>query len=236
MNLFEIEQELLEVVSELEENGGELTPELEEKLSIADGNFRYKIEQYCNVIKQLQFEQDAIKVEQKRLKDLSDRKAKTVERLKDIIIPAIEQFGDTKKSGVRYVGYNTGEVSVRKSTAIQLDEEHIDTINLHVQNIIDYLKSCEDTPITANRIKALFGKEPTADSEYIDTEFVVKMPLSNVIDDNKADILAKIFEESILEKTNINVSKTTLKAAFEKDGTSSSSLGKIVVNKNISIK
>lgn len=236
MNLFEIEQELLEVVSELEENGGELTPELEEKLSIADGNFRYKIEQYCNVIKQLQFEQDAIKVEQKRLKDLSDRKAKTVERLKDIIIPAIEQFGDTKKSGVRYVGYNTGEVSVRKSTAIQLDEEHIDTINLHVQNIIDYLKSCGDTPITADRIKALFGKEPAADSEYIDTEFVVKMPLSNVIDDNKADILAKIFKESILEKTNINVSKTTLKAAFEKDDTSSNSLGKIVVNKNISIK
>ena len=40
MNIFEISKELESVFDELEENGGELTEELEEKLSISQNEFR----------------------------------------------------------------------------------------------------------------------------------------------------------------------------------------------------
>ena len=51
MNIFEIEQDLLSIFDEIEENEGELTPELEEKLAITQENFKNKVESYINLIK-----------------------------------------------------------------------------------------------------------------------------------------------------------------------------------------
>ena len=46
MNIFQIEQELKELFDTLEENGGELTPELEEALAISQTDFVNKIKSY----------------------------------------------------------------------------------------------------------------------------------------------------------------------------------------------
>ena len=51
MNIFEISKELESVFDELEENGGELTEELEEKLSISQDEFRSKVDAYLSVIR-----------------------------------------------------------------------------------------------------------------------------------------------------------------------------------------
>lgn len=64
MNIYQIKQELISIFDELEENGGELTPELEEQLEISQEAFRDKIESYTNVIKLLECDIQGIKLEQ----------------------------------------------------------------------------------------------------------------------------------------------------------------------------
>ena len=51
MNIWQIQQDLLDIFNELEDNGGELTPELEEKLAVTQEDFKNKIKSYGEVIK-----------------------------------------------------------------------------------------------------------------------------------------------------------------------------------------
>ena len=46
MNLYQIEQDLLELYTQIEENNGEITPEIEERLKITQENFTNKLENY----------------------------------------------------------------------------------------------------------------------------------------------------------------------------------------------
>ena len=124
-NIFQIKQELLAIFDELEENGGELTPELEEQLVITQESFKEKVKSYTNVIKTLQNDIVDIKAEKARLSDLQKSKEKTIDRLKAIMVEAIEMFGDTTKTGGKFIDYGTCKVSVRNTEAVDVNEEVI---------------------------------------------------------------------------------------------------------------
>lgn len=128
-NLFNIEQNFLNIFEELEENGGELTPELEEALNITQENFINKIKSYVNVIKSYKNDLDAVKCESNRLKDYKTTKNNTLERLNNRVIEAVEKFGDTNKNGVNFVDYSTGKVSIRKTKGITIDEDKFNKIS-----------------------------------------------------------------------------------------------------------
>ena len=128
-NLFDIEQSFLNIFEELEENGGELTPELEDALNITQENFINKIKSYVNVIKSYKNDLDAVKCESNRLKDYKTTKNNTLERLNNRVIEAVEKFGDTNKNGVNFVDYSTGKVSIRKTKNITVDEELFNKIS-----------------------------------------------------------------------------------------------------------
>lgn len=136
-NIYNIQQYLFSIFDELEENGGELTPELEEQLNITQEQFKSKIKDYSNIIKMLETDITAIKEEKARLSDLQKSKEKNIERLKKIMVEAIENFGDTTKSGGKYVDYGTGKVSIRNSQAIEVEE---DSVNRFVNRVITSLK------------------------------------------------------------------------------------------------
>ena len=112
-SIYNIQQDLLEIFDQIEANEGEITPELEEQLNITQEQFKSKIKDYSNVIKMLETDIAAIKEEKARLSDLQKSKEKNIERLKKIMVEAIENFGDTTKTGGKYVDYGTGKVSVR---------------------------------------------------------------------------------------------------------------------------
>lgn len=124
-NIYNIQQELLDIFDEIEANEGELTPELEEALSIKQEEFENKIKSYSCVIRQLESDLGAIKEEKARLDSLKKSKEKTIERLKQIMLSAINLFGDTSKSGSKFVDYGTGKASIRKSESIEVDDEKL---------------------------------------------------------------------------------------------------------------
>ena len=153
-NLFDIEQSFLNIFEELEENGGELTPELEDALNITQENFINKIKSYVNVIKSYKNDLDAVKCESNRLKDYKTTKNNTLERLNNRVIEAVEKFGDTNKNGVNFVDYSTGKVSIRKTKSINIDEELFNKItsalsmyfntfsNVSEKDVLNYLAHC----------------------------------------------------------------------------------------------
>ena len=141
MNIWQIQQDLKLIEEEIEENGGELTPELEEKLAITHDEFQSKVESYVNVIKDLDGDIQKIKVEQDRLKTLKESKQKTIDRLKKVILDAVNSFGDTNNRGVKFVDYGTGRVSVRNSKAVEINEENIELVRKAISyyfNELDY--------------------------------------------------------------------------------------------------
>lgn len=126
MNIWQIQQELLSIFDELEENGGELTEELEEQLTISQEDFRSKVESYTNVIKSVKADIAAIDQESKRLAELKKSKTAMIDRLSKIIINAVEMFGDTTKTGGKFFDYGTGKVSIRNSVKCETDDNKLE--------------------------------------------------------------------------------------------------------------
>lgn len=122
-SIFNIQQDLYAIFNSIEENEGELTPELEEALTIKREEFSTKIQGYVAYIKQLELDNKGIKEEIARLKDLQKSKERTIDNLKKIMAMAINEFGDTNKSGTKFLDYGIGKVSIRKSDSIEIDEE-----------------------------------------------------------------------------------------------------------------
>lgn len=122
-SIFNIQQDLYAIFNSIEENEGELTPELEEALTIKREEFSTKIQGYIAYIKQLELDNKGIKEEIARLKDLQKSKERTIDNLKKVMAMAINEFGDTNKSGTKFLDYGTGKVSIRKSDSIEVDEE-----------------------------------------------------------------------------------------------------------------
>ena len=124
-SIYNIQQELFDIFEQIEENEGEITPELEEKLKISQDEFKDKINSYTCVIRQLENDLNAIKEEKARLDAIKKSKEKTIERLKQIMVEAIQMFGNTSKTGVKFIDYGTGKVSLRKSESIELNDDKL---------------------------------------------------------------------------------------------------------------
>lgn len=92
MNIFNIQNEYKQLVSELIENGGELTPELELSLQINKDQLQSKSENYAYIIKQIDAECDIIDNEIKRLQQAKKVRENTVERLKTTLTTAMHLF------------------------------------------------------------------------------------------------------------------------------------------------
>ena len=149
MNIWEISNALSLLIDEVEENGGEITPELEEKLALTQENLKEKIKNYAEVVKGLNGDLDTIKAEQKRLKDVAESKQKTIDRLKKIMAEAIENFGTPSKSGAMYVDYGTGKVSVRTTKSVSVNNTSISAIK---DSIGDYFYNRSSKVINHNDI------------------------------------------------------------------------------------
>lgn len=245
-NIFEIEKGLLELYDELEENGGEVTPELEDKLTITQDEFKRKVYGYTNIIKSLQSDMSSIKEEQARLKALYEKKDKTVNKLKEIIINAIDVFGDTKKSGVKYFDYGTGEVSIRKSDAVEVNDYLVSYVGNYLTSAITFDKECNQLDVKENielsdiitNISQNTDIGVSADDlTHIDVKFEVTVPMKDLAINPKGyPVLREIAKYSDNYKLSTNVSKSGIKSELKENGACAPNLAKLIQNKSLIIK
>lgn len=162
-SIYNIQQNLLDIFNQIEENCGEITPELEEQLNISKDEFEDKIKSYTCVIHQLESDLCAIKEEKARLDAIKKSKEKTIESLKRIMVEAIQLFGNTSKSGTKFIDYGTGKVSLRKSESIEIDDDKLKAFTnrfisyftwLRYQNTFDQTElNCKEITEYCNKIR-----------------------------------------------------------------------------------
>lgn len=122
-NIYNISEELSAILECIELNDGELTPELEQNLIITEAKFKDAVDSYTKAIKIYEYELAEIKAEKERLSNLASSKEKAKEKLTKLIANAITQFGETSKTGTKFIQAPLYKISVRNTEAIELNDE-----------------------------------------------------------------------------------------------------------------
>lgn len=256
LNIYQIQQNLLNIYDELEENGGEFTEELEEQLAITQDNFKTKVEGYTNIIKSINADIDAIDTEAKRLSELKKSKAKVVERLTNTLIDAINQFGETSKSGSKFFDYGTGKVSIRRSIKCETDDDKLKCIAQEYANCIafeDMLGGASNREnITFNEIVQRCKEHKKAESDIIvddpqditredfetaQFEVTIIAGLEDMCSENGYHAIKNLTQEfgtKLFISPKIN--KSLLKCYLTKNQDNEVTIGKLVNNQTLSIK
>lgn len=248
-NIYQISQELLSIFDIIEENGGELTPELEEALTLTQESFNNKIKDYTNVVKMLQNEIMDIKVEKARLNELQKSKEKTIDRLKSIIVKAINDFGDTNKTGSKFIDYGTGKVSIRKSTTVEVDEDNINNFVKRYVNGLNWynMQNQLDRSIIDDATLLQYANQTDDDSELVDLNYTKEdiAKLNADIDVNVSlDELISSDKGFELAKALIKFGRFDIKASVNKNDIKSTAnetkfvpaFARVVTNENLTIK
>lgn len=251
-SLFEIQNNLQSLFAAIEENEGELTSEMEEQLIITEDDLKNKIAAYCNVVKMFDADVKAIKEEKDRLTALQKAKEKTIDRLKSAMVVAVEHFGDTNKSGVKFIDYGTGICSLRKSEAVDVDtlalNDYVTQFTNYFDNMArssdvfletldktDLLKVC-NTPVDENAEDD--GK--IIPIESVDAEIKFKVNLGDIINKRQIfDMFKSVLKNNMLfGVTNMSVTPSVDKKQIKEQIKTGFSYeyAHIVQNQNIQIR
>lgn len=128
-SIFDIDKELYSLYDEIEETGGEITPEMEEKLEINGQEMTNKVKNITNFINNLNADILAIKSETDRLAKLKKSKENTIKGLTNLVLFAIKKYGKEDKSGKKWIDWGTGKVTIRKSETIEVNSKKLEAIN-----------------------------------------------------------------------------------------------------------
>lgn len=141
MNIWQIQEELFSIFNEIEDNCGEITPELEDKLQITQENFKNKITSYINLIKYKESNIEAIDKEINRLNIIKASKNKAINKIKSVVIKAINNFGNTTKTGTKFYEYDTGRISIRRSKSVDINTDDINNTITNLKILITFLRN-----------------------------------------------------------------------------------------------
>lgn len=120
-SLYSITEELLAIQTMAEEE--EFTPEMEERLVIAQAQLAAKAGGYAHVIKQLELQAAFAESEIQRITAYAARKKAGIERLKKALLDAVLNFGDEQKNGVRFIETDTFRISSKRVPAVVISNE-----------------------------------------------------------------------------------------------------------------
>jgi hypothetical protein len=127
LSLYNIEQNYLNLVENLIENGGELTPELETELAITKQDLQNKGVCYGYIIKQLEGNIDLIDLEIKRLQALKKPLVNSIDRLKNNLSQAMQMFDVTElKTPLLKINFRKSE-SIEVTDIDLLDSDFVKT-------------------------------------------------------------------------------------------------------------
>ena len=128
-SIFNINRELYTLYDEIEEAGGEITPEMEKRLELNGQEMTNKVKNITNYINKLKADLLAIKSETDRLAKLKKSKENTIKGLTNLVLFAIKKYGKEDKSGKKWIDWGTGKVTIRKSETIEVNSKKLEAIN-----------------------------------------------------------------------------------------------------------
>lgn len=241
MNLFEINNNLRVLMGMIEDAEGEITPEIEEALILNEENGKAKIDDYVKAIKAVESDIDACKLEKKRIAEVQERKQRLLDKLKSVVVNYVSEFGNTTKSGGRYIDCPTYKVSVRNSDSCEIDNEFIDKCNTCVTSMIERLahnnmigRDLDYKSLAYNTIKEELGYEISDEIfKLIKVSVNFEVDGDELFNENNENLLRAYYQADAVD-FNLSSSKTDCKNAI-KSGTFIP-FAKLVNNNSLNIK
>lgn len=119
MSIYNITDDFSQIMAEIESTGGEISPEIDEKLQINQFNLIEKTTNYVHVIKTLDSECDIIDIEIKRLQELKKQRSNFTQSLKDRLKNAMQAMELTE------IKTALNKINFRKSESVEIIDESI---------------------------------------------------------------------------------------------------------------
>ena len=127
VTMYNVQDDYMKLMSEIEYAEGVLTPEMEEQLIITEGQIQHKSMSYISVIETKEAFNMQIDTEIKRLQAMKKVNGNLIGRLKETLLGAVNLYGEITV-GLRKIG-------TRKSTSVQIDEGSVLPNDLKVVKI-----------------------------------------------------------------------------------------------------
>ena len=191
-SIFKLQQEYLDMMNEIEDNEGELTPELEEQLAINIDSFEDKMGNYADLIDFLKSQVTMNKDKIKAIVKLSNTSSNLINRLKSNMRDALQLYGEDGKSGNKILNIEGHKFYTRKNELVRVQDE----MTFMMQN--DYVNSTVSLKIPKKQLDEVLEG------------------ISKILDVTSDDIHEDIKWTNAIDK---RVLKADLKANVEVDGT-----------------
>lgn len=126
-NIFEIAAEYNKIIGILYENGGEITPELEEALNLSELELDKKLQSYNYLIKNTEAQINVIKEEKKRLDAMIKSHENLIEKTKGRVIETVDIYGELTSTGKsKQIKLDTMSATIVDKTVYEVKDDFND--------------------------------------------------------------------------------------------------------------
>ncbi len=155
-SVFNLVEQYNLLMQEIEELGGEVTPEVAEQLAIKEEELATKVRAYYYVIKTAEGQIQLAKDEQERLMNVRKSKEGLIKRLKKTVDLAVETFGTIKPKAVGK-SLDLGDLKVwqKKTVALEIVEGAVINDDRVCSKQITFNLTYKDAELLLKEIEAL---------------------------------------------------------------------------------
>lgn len=146
-SLYSISNDLNNIFFEIEENGGEVTEEILDRLAISEDNLRQKLDNYRKAYTSLSFDAETCKKEETRIAAIRKAYENNAKRLKDAMFVAVQQFGEIGKNGNRQINLIDSKLYTKSSKSVDYD---ITLAAILKDCVITWLRGLDDNDMLEN--------------------------------------------------------------------------------------
>ena len=139
-SLYEISDELQQIINNIEKNGGEVDEFTLEALEIKKEELETKVKNYCDAITMVNSNVDCHKNEKQRINNIQNAKKNIVEKFKKGILDAVLKWGFDGKNDNKVLNFSIRKLFTKTTEKFVPDDERIATLSRFVQNYILELK------------------------------------------------------------------------------------------------
>jgi len=247
MNIFEIERNLQDLYDNIEENGGEVDDEILDQLTITEQNLKDKVRSYTEVIKQLQYDVKNIQEEKSRLDNMKKSKEILIARLQNILLNALDKFGEADKKGVKSIDYGIGRISTRKSSSVEVNEGTLEIMTNGYFRNMQWLAENNQLGINQGLDKSEYVEQLNAERDEnitklttnelneVNVDINMSVPLGTLFDGTGYSFAGSLLKYNPNFKVKPSIDKTRVKSLI-KAGGDYSAIANVKENINLAIK
>lgn len=257
-SLYNISNDLNNIFLEIEENGGEVTEEILDKLAISEDNLRQKLDNYRKAYTSLSFDAETCKKEETRISAIRKTYENNAKRLKDAMFVAVQQFGEVGKNGNRQINLINSKLYTRASQSVDYDSnlalilkdcviawlrgldnnDMLDNVSFNINEIINNVNN-KFKELYPEQAEEMFNRTndyfTTNDLVLLNLKFEFNLNINELLTYNGLVTVKAYFGEEHNADISLNINKTYIKSLLD-TGEFNNNIAKLLQTESLIIK